>query len=206
MKTNHNIVRPNLLLLKNMVHLIRKHLMRMIFVMGLCFSLVATAYAIPMYEYAEGKIVGITGLTFNDDIWNLSLVGSPYDSLYSSVSEPVVLFEESFALAATDALTTFISSNGLPAPDSFFGCNYYANCNITTVYDYDMLSSNVSGYATRVNPPIASTTSIHIGAHLDYSSVTYASWSQVIVPVPGAALLLLSGLLALLAIRPIRRL
>jgi len=206
MKPSRCTVSLCLFLFDHTFRLLSKLMKHIVCVIGLYSSLVAATNAMPMYEYAGGAIAGISGLAVGNDIWNLTLVGSPYEDLYSSESGSLLLYDDSFALAATDALTSFIGSKVLPSPDNFFGCSYYANCNITTVTYYDMLRNNVRGYETRVDTNIAYTDSIFFSSQLDYSNVTYASWTQASVPEPSVVLLISSSLLAFWIVRLNQRL
>lgn len=87
--------------------------------------------AIPMYEYAGGDIVGVTGLDINGTLWDMELHDGSFSALYAAVGS-TALYDGPFAQDASYALLTYTNTLADNAED-FLGCTYPAMCLIATV-------------------------------------------------------------------------
>lgn len=164
--------------------------------------------ATPSYSISGGQLIGVTGLSVDGEIYDMTLHAGSFDTLFAADNSSVYDFD--FADHADSSLHNFLSSSfagsGLEASD-ILGCsiNSFDDCFIATIFDTfidnGLLSrEGVTNYivGTEHDPDYPF---IITASNLDYDYVTYATWELSAVPEPSITLLMASGLIAFGVVR-----
>ena len=169
--------------------------------------------ATPTYSMSGGQLIGVTGLSVDGEIYDMTLHAGSFDTLFAADNSSVYDFD--FADHADSSLHNFLSSSfagsGLVASD-ILGCTpvtlitiTLGDCFIATIFDTfidnGILSrEGVTNYivGTEHDPDYPF---IITASDVDYDYVTYATWEVSAVPEPSIALLMASGLIAFGVVR-----
>lgn len=149
----------------------------------------------------SGKLAGISGV----NVLGYGL----YDVEFSNTWQGV-LYTESFAVAATDAIYSLFSSGGSfelnyydRYPANTLGCESYVSCQWLTSYDNLITPSsntvlgpafvNLNTTGVDYNNPL-----LYVYPQTDYSTINHANWTPVSsVPIPNAIILFSTAMLGL---------
>ena len=162
------------------------------------------AHSVPSYEYnAGGEIIGITSVSVQGTLWDMTLHDGSFAALYATAGE-TALYDGTFALDASDALFDFMHVDTF-APATLLGCVGDHACLIYTAITRNPGGDEVNGrYFQYTADPTLMLTGSHVTTgDVNHRDQTWATWttSSLNVPEPSIAILMASGLFAFGVVR-----